>query len=365
MLVETVPEKVIVVGGGVMGLSIALALSDRGMTVRVLSRSLQEGASWAAAGMLAPQAEGLPAGKMLELCLRSRDLYPHWIQNLEAIAGQEAGYWASGILAPALTHQDLALKDFDHSAEKWTDRDALCKIQPLLSEAVQGGWWFPQDAQVDNRQLYLALQAAAVAQGIEIQTATVTEFCRSGDRITGLMTSSGELTAQHYVLATGAWSQALLPIPVKPRKGQLLSVRMPKGANPEDLPIKTVLFGAEIYLVPRRDGRLVIGATSEDVGFLPGNTPSGIMQLLQGATRLVPEIAHWPIEEFWMGYRPVTPDDWPILGESGYQNLTYATGHGRNGILLTPITGELIADWIVSQQADPILEAFHWSRSMT
>jgi glycine/D-amino acid oxidase-like deaminating enzyme len=199
--------------------------------------------------------------------------------------------------------------------------------------------------------------------------ATVTEFCRSGDRTTGLKTSVGELQAQHYVLATGAWSQALLPIPVKPRKGQMMSVRMPAASNPaasnpEELPIRTVLFGAEIYLVPRKDGRLVIGATSEDVGFLAGNTPSGILQLLQGAMRLVPAIAQWPIEEFWMGYRPVTPDDLPILGESAYQNLTYATGHGRNGILLTPITGELVADWIVTHTADPILEAFHWSRSM-
>lgn len=369
-MAETMAETVLVVGGGVMGLSIALALHDRGLTVRVLSRSLQEGASWAAAGMLAPQAEGLPPGKMLDLCLRSRDLYPSWIQKLETIAGQSAGYWASGILAPALQSKESAIQAFDHLPDAWADRDLINQIQPHLSEAVQGGWWFPEDAQVDNRQLYLALQAAVVAQGIEIQIATVTEFCQSGDRITSLMTSQGDLQAQHYVLATGAWSQALLPLPVKPRKGQMLSVRMPRGChdsaepNPGDLPIKTVLFGAEIYLVPRRDGRLVIGATSEDVGFLPGNTPSGMMQLLQGATRLVPEIAHWPIEEFWMGYRPVTPDDLPILGESGYKNLTYATGHGRNGILLTPITGELIADWITTQRADPILEAFHWSRSM-
>jgi glycine oxidase ThiO len=352
-------ETVLVIGGGVMGLSIALALHDRGVGVRVLSRSLQEGASWAAAGMLAPQAEALSAGKMLDLCLRSREIYPSWIQKLEMISGQSAGYWASGILAPALSHKDVAVKDFNHSPQQWADRPTIHKIQSHLSNEVQGGWWFPQDAQVDNRQLYLALQAAVVAQGIEIQRATVTEFCTLGDRLTSLKTSVGEMQAQHYVLATGAWSQDLLPIPVKPRKGQMMSVRMPA-----DLPIKTVLFGAEIYLVPRRDGRLVIGATSEDVGFLPGNTPAGIMQLLQGATRLVPEISQWPIEEFWMGYRPVTPDDLPILGESCYKNLTYATGHGRNGILLTPITGELIADWIVTQTADPILEAFHWSRLM-
>jgi glycine oxidase ThiO len=356
-------ETVVVIGGGVMGLSIALALHDRGLMVRVLSRSLSEGASWAAAGMLAPQAEGLPQGEMLDLCIRSRDLYPLWIERLEAIAQQSAGYWASGILAPALNHLQTAAKEFNHPPADWIDRSLILSHQPNLSDLVQGGWWFPEDAQVDNRQLYGALQAAAIAQGIVIQTSTIQEIQRSGDRITGLLTTDGELQAQHYILTTGAWSQDLLPIPVKPRKGQMMSVRMPQGFT-QDWPIKVVLFGAEIYLVPRQDGRLIIGATSEDVGFRSGNTPAGIAQLLQGATRLFPQIAHWPIEEFWMGYRPVTPDELPILGASAYGNLTYATGHGRNGILLTPITGELIADWVVHQTADPILDAFHWSRRM-
>ena len=350
-------ETVLVVGGGVMGLSIALALQGRGLSVRVLTRSLQDGASWAAAGMLAPQAEGLSAGTLLDLCLKSRDLYPQWIHTLEAIAGQSAGYWSSGIIAPVFTNQSQASQDLGHPPETWLDAQSVHALQPHLSSDVQGGWWFPKDAQVDNRQLYLALQAAAIAQGIVIQTATVTEFRRSGDRITTLMTTAGEIQSQHYVLATGAWSQSLLPIPVNPRKGQMLSVRMP-----QELPLKTVLFGAEIYLVPRQDGRLIIGATSEDVGFVSGTTPAGLLQLLLGATRLVPEIAQWPIEEVWMGYRPVTPDEGPILGESAYQNLTYATGHGRNGILLAPITGELIADWIAIQKPDPMLEAFHWSR---
>lgn len=350
-------EEVLIVGGGVMGLSIALALKQKGMTARVVCRNPQEAASLAAAGMLAPQAEGLNAGPMRDLCIQSRDLYPTWVKDLEAIGQHSTGYWASGILAPALNGPDET--PFNHDRNQWADVSKMRAIQPTLSDEVQGGWWFPEDAQVDNRQLYRALRAAVRVQNIPIQIATVTKFIRTGDRITSLMTTDGELQAQHYVLATGAWSQELLPIPVKPRKGQMLAVTMPME---DGLPVRTVLFGEDIYLVPRQDGRLVIGATSEDVGFLPGNTPSGIMQLLQGATRLIPAIAKWPIEEFWYGYRPVTSDDLPILGESQYRNLTYATGHGRNGILLTPITGKLIADWITTQTSNPLLAAFHWSR---
>ena len=352
-----VSEEVLIIGGGVIGLSIALALKQKGMTARVLCRNLQEAASLAAAGMLAPQAEGLSAGSMRDLCIQSRDLYPTWVKDLEAIGQCSTGYWASGILAPALNAPDSS--PFNHDRKQWADVSKIRTIQPTLSDEVQGGWWFPEDAQVDNRKLYRTLQAAAQVQNIPIQIATVTEFIRADDRITSLMTTDGELQAKHYVLATGAWSEELLPIPVKPRKGQMLAVTMPMD---DGLPLKTVLFGEEIYLVPRQDGRLVIGATSEDVGFLSGNTPLGIMQLLQNATRLIPAIADWPIEEFWYGYRPVTPDDLPILGESQYRNLTYATGHGRNGILLTPITGKLVADWITTQTINPLLAAFHWSR---
>ena len=354
-----VSEEVLIVGGGVIGLSIALALKQKGMTARVLCRNLQDAASLAAAGMLAPQAEGLSAGPMWDLCIKSRDLYPTWVKDLEAIGQCSTGYWASGILAPALNAPEAS--SFNHDRKQWADVSKMRTIQPILSDEVQGGWWFPEDAQVDNRKLHHALQAAAQVQNIPIQIATVTEFIHADDWITSLMTTDGELQAQHYVLATGAWSEELLPIPVKPRKGQMLAVTMPME---DGLPLKTVLFGEEIYLVPRQDGRLVIGATSEDVGFLSGNTPLGIMQLLQNATRLIPAIADWPIEEFWYGYRPVTPDDLPILGESQYRNLTYATGHGRNGILLTPITGKLVADWITTQTSNPLLAAFHWSRLM-
>lgn len=348
--------EVLILGGGGMGLAIALELRSRGAKVSVVCRDFEESASLAAAGMLAPQAEGIPVGAMRDLCLRSRDLYPTWIPNIEALSGQDAGYWPSGILAPS------------YEVNTPCDRTQILAIQPHLGNEVQGGDWFPDDAQVDNRKLVRSLQAAAIAMGVEVRSGvTATAVRRSGDRVTAIDTTAGPMHAEHYILATGAWSQSLLPIPVTPRKGQMLSVRVPTQLEsaeelPLKLPLNTVLFGEDIYMVPRRDGRIVIGATVEDVGFTPGNTPEGMIHLLQAATRLFPSIATCTLEQFWSGYRPATPDELPILGESPYQNLTYATGHYRNGILLTPITGILIADWVWNQTCDPLLKSFHWSR---
>ena len=344
--------EVLILGGGGVGLAIALELRSRGAKVSVVCRDFEESASLAAAGMLAPQAEGLPAGAMRDLCIRSRDLYPTWIPKIEALSGQDAGYWQSGILAPS------------YGFSTTYDRTQVLEIQPNLGHEVQSGHWFPDDAQVDNRKLARSLQAAAIAVGVNfLSGVTATAIGRSGDRVTAIDTTAGPMQAEHYILATGAWSQALLPIPVTPRKGQMLSVRVPTPLeSAEELPLNTVLFGEDVYMVPRRDGRIVIGATVEDVGFTPGNTPEGMIHLLQAATRLFPSIATCTLEDFWSGYRPATPDEWPILGESPYQNLTYATGHYRNGILLTPITGTLIADWVWNQTCDPLLKSFHWSR---
>ena len=344
--------EVLILGGGGVGLAIALELRSRGAKVSVVCRDFEESASLAAAGMLAPQAEGLPAGAMRDLCIRSRDLYPTWIPKIEALSGQDAGYWQSGILAPS------------YGFSTTYDRTQVLEIQPNLGHEVQSGHWFPDDAQVDNRKLARSLQAAAIAVGVNfLSGVTATAIGRSGDRVTAIDTTAGPMQAEHYILATGAWSQALLPIPVTPRKGQMLSVRVPTPLeSAEELPLNTVLFGEDVYMVPRRDGRIVIGATVEDVGFTPGNTPEGMIHLLQAATRLFPSIATCTLKDFWSGYRPATPDEWPILGESPYQNLTYATGHYRNGILLTPITGTLIADWVWNQTCDPLLKSFHWSR---
>jgi len=374
----TITPDVLVIGGGVVGLAIALELRLRGASVTVLSRNFAQAASHAAAGMLAPQAEKLPPGAMRELCLLSRSLYPDWTQKLEALTGLPTGYWACGILAPVYekeatgrgqkSEEKIAIAHSRHPAPYtqhptpsfWLDHTEIHQHQPGLSEAVIGGWWYPDDAQVDNRSLAKALWAAVQDVGVNLREGIAVEtLLQQDEQVGGVETSRETIQAGHYVLATGAWSQALLPIPVTPKKGQMLSVRVPVEG---DLPLQMVLFGSEIYIVPRRDGRMIIGATSEDVGFTPDNTPEGVQALLERASRLYPGLRHVPIEDCWWGFRPATPDELPLLGASPYANLTLATGHYRNGILLTPVTAQLIANLVWHQQVDPLLDAFHWSR---
>jgi glycine oxidase ThiO len=357
---------VLVIGGGAIGLATALELAGQGAKVTVLSRNFAEAALHAAAGMLAPQAEGLPPGPMLDLCLGSRSLYPAWIERLETLTGLDCGYWNCGILAPVFSAgSDSPSGKFSAipaTPKLWLDSNAIQQQQPGLSQQVRGGWWFPADAQVDNRHLAKVLRVAAEQAGVTIQeNLSVQGLQCSGQQVTGVSTTAGEWRAATYVLATGAWSGQILPIPIVPRKGQMLSVQMPLGDETAQ-GLRQVIFGDRTYLVPRRDGQVIVGATSEQVGFSPGNTPEGVRSLLEGAINLYPPLRDWPIQECWWGFRPATPDEWPILGTSPYQNLVLATGHYRNGILLTPITARLIADLIVQQKHDPLLEHFHWSR---
>ena len=349
-------SDVLVVGGGIVSLAIALELIRQGASVTILCRNFAEAATHAAAGMLAPQAEKISPSPMLDLCLRSRDLYADWTQRIEELTGLKTGYWACGILAPVYRENAA---DFQNSESVWLDRAAIHQHQSGLGSDVIGGWWFPEDAQVDNRLLAKALWVAVQELGVEVKTGvTVGEIVQKGDRVTHLQTSAGNWQADHYILATGAWSQTLLPIPITPRKGQMLSVQVPA----EQMLLQTVLCGSESYIVPRQDGRIIIGATSENVGFTSGNTPNGIETLLSAAIRLYPALQNSLVQESWWGFRPTTPDELPILGASPYQNLTLATGHYRNGILLAPITGVLITDWVLHQKSDPLLDAFHWSR---
>ncbi len=347
-------REIIVIGGGVIGLATAIELRLLGAEVTILSKDFQAAAGHAAAGMLAPQAEQISIGSMLDLCLASRELYPSWIQKIESISGVDAGYWQCGILAPRYTQTA-------QSAE-WLESTTVHAQQAGLSESIVGGYWYPADGQVDNSALIRSLFSASQSVGIKfLDGVAVKTIHHSQKRITHLETTQGNMSAQHYILATGAWSQQLLPIEVVPRKGQMLSVLVP----PEqiaNLPLQQVLFGEEIYIVPRRDGKIIIGATSEDVGFAPQNTSQGIQQLLTAAARLFPLLQDFPIHETWWGFRPATPDELPILGTSAYENLTLATGHYRNGILLTPITAKLIADLVWHQKVDGLLSAMSWER---
>ncbi|WP_375515456.1 glycine oxidase ThiO [uncultured Nostoc sp.] len=362
-------SETVIIGGGVIGLAIAIELKLRGASVTVLCRDFQAAATYAAAGMLAPDAENIPNGAMRSLCWRSRALYPDWTRKLEELTGLNTGYRSCGILAPIFEEAEGQGAEEQRSRGEslsfsspayWLNKEAIHQYQSGLGAEVGGGWWYPEDAQVDNKALAQVLWTAAESVGVELKDGiTVEAFLQQQGQVVGVQTNAGIIRAAHYVLASGAWSNELLPIPVLPRKGQMLSVRIPEFAP--ELPLKRVLFGQDIYIVPRGD-RLVLGATSEDVGFMPNNTPEGIQKLLQAAIRLYPQLKHYPIQEFWWGFRPVTPDELPILGTTHCQNLTFATGHYRNGILLAPVTAALIADFILEQKSDPLLTDFHYSR---
>jgi thiazole synthase len=357
-------RDVLIIGGGIIGLAIAVELKLRGAVVTVLSRDPQQAATQAAAGMLAPRAENLPPGAMRDLCFKSLALYPDWISKLEDLSGESTGYWPCGILAPVYQNTDIHPPTPTSPSSQWLDRDAIHQAQPGLGADVVGGWWFPEEGQVDNRLLARALELVAHQLGVEIQTGvTVAAIQQQQGQVARLRTSIGEMQAGHYIVATGAWSQDLLPIPVQPRKGQMLAVQQPSLPSAA-LPLQRVLYGEDIYLVPRQDGRIVVGATVETVGFTPQNTAVGIQSLLNQAIRLYPSLQTLPLQDCWWGFRPATPDELPILGRSHCSNLTLATGHYRNGILLAPVTAQLMADCIWGQ-ADPLLSAFAWDRFLS
>ncbi|MEG4851860.1 glycine oxidase ThiO [Microcoleus sp. B5-D4] len=354
-------KDILIIGGGIIGLSLAVELKLRGASVAVLTADSKQPTARAAAGMLAPQAERIPPSPMLDLCVQSRALYPAWVERLEDITGLKTGYWRSGILAPVCQNEPQEKPLLSNLNYQWLDRDTVRQHQFGLGQEVIGGWWYPDDAQVDNRALFRTLQTAAKELQIEIIQGSAEEIIRQKNRVFGVETTAGKLQADRYVLAAGPWSEKLLDIPVFPRKGQMLSVCVPEDRGVIQ-PLQTVLFGTGIYIVPRQDGRIIIGATSENVDFTPGNTPAGMQSLLAGAIKLYPELQNYPILEFWWGFRPATTDELPILGDSAWENLTWATGHYRNGILLAPVTAKLLADLIGNQKSDPLLAAFHYSR---
>ena len=354
-------KEIIVIGGGVIGLAIAIDLKLRGADVTVISRDIGQAASHAAAGMLAPMAERITNSAMLKLCLQSRWAYPEWTRKLEDITGMSTDYLPCGILAPVMELNNSL------TAENavWLDKQTIQYYQSGLGRDVVGGWWYPEDGQVDNRSLMGCLIRATKILGIDVREGVaVRAIQQRNGKVKSIFTSQEELEAEKYVLATGSWSSQLLPIPLRPVKGQMLCLRMPDRAD-GFYPLQKILYGDNIYLVPRKDGRLIVGATVEEVGWTPHNTPQGIHDLLQKAIQLFPAVANWQIDDFWWGFRPGTPDELPILGYSSCENLYLATGHYRNGILLAPVTAALTANLVLENKSDPLLANFSWQRFTT
>lgn len=372
---------VVVIGAGVIGCAIARELAVRGRSVTVVERdSPGRRATWAAAGMLSPLGEAGSAGPFLELADESLERFASFAQALRDETSIDVEYRTTGKLHVSVGDIDDELRElaaaprarrFDVSL---IDGAGARELEPALSEAVTSGLLVGRDHRVNNRLLAQALLAAATAAGAAFRTANAVAAVTIRDgAVHGVRLASGEnIDAPLVVLAAGAWSGGIdgLPrnLPVRPVKGQMFSVdaRDRVAGRTGTTAIERVIFARDCYIIPRDDGRLLVGATQEEVGFRKGPTPRGIGALMAAASRLLPAIADLPLVETWAGFRPATPDGLPILGpDPATTGLIYATGHFRNGILLAPVTALAIAD-IATGEASPVaLDAFSVTRFET
>jgi glycine oxidase len=365
---------VAVIGAGVIGLAIAWRLAQRGARVTIFDKGAAgSGASHAAAGMLAAHLEAEPREENLVALNRaSQNLWPAFAAELEAVSAIAVDLRTEGTLMLALTGDDqsrlkhvLAFQQSLGLPLEWLTTAEVRRREPHLTPTISGAIFSPQDHQVDNRAVAAALRAAALKAGATLrENAPVERIVTSDSRVTGIGIGGETIAADVVILAAGAWSRAIAGLPtaslppVRPVKGQMLALRMDRQA-----PLLThVVWAPGAYLVPRKDGRLLIGATVEEKGFDPHLTAGGQLALLEATWRALPGIEELPIHEMWVGFRPGSRDDAPIIGESSVPGLVYATGHYRNGILLTPITAEAIAALVLDGEADPRVANFGFER---
>jgi glycine oxidase len=356
---------VIVVGAGIAGLSVAQRAAARGLRPLVLDAGdLAGGATHVAAGMLAPVSEAaFGEGALLELNLAAAARYPAWVDELVELGGGDPGYRRSGTLlvardrdqAEALEREAEFRRENGLTVERLTPSRAR-RLEPALAPTIRSAFLAPEDHAVDPRALSAALLSAIEHAGGEVRAgARVTELLVESDRVTGVRLRDGsELRAGATVVAAGARSAQLggLPapsrIPVRPVKGQLLRLRDPAGPG---LP-ERVLRTEECYVVPRGDGRYVLGATVEERGFDETVTAGALHDLLREAVEVLPGLAELEVLEVSAGLRPGTPDNAPALGPGALAGLHWATGHYRHGILLAPLTGDLVVAGLLGEPAD-------------
>jgi glycine oxidase len=369
---------VIIIGAGVIGLGVAWRLAQGGARVSVFDRATAgSGASHAAAGMLAVCGEAEPGEQdLVTLGRLSQSLWPEFAAELEAASDLSVDLRREGTLIVAVTAAEQARIAHHLAFQKslglpveWISAGEARRREPHLTSSIAGAVLSPQDHQVDNRKLAAALKLAARSAGADIREhCAVAALLLENHRVAGIALADGtHIRGDVVVLAAGARSRAIeglpseLRPPVRPVKGQMIALQM-DGKAPL---ISHVVRAHNVYMVPRRDGRLIVGATTEEKGFDTELTAGGVLALLEAAWRLVPTIEELPIAEMWVGHRPGSRDDAPILGRAPVDGLIYATGHHRNGILLTPVTANLIARLVLEGVTDPALTPFGLERFIT
>jgi len=365
------PDKprVAIIGGGIIGMAIGWRLAQAGASVDIFDRAnAGQGATRAAAGMLAAGVEAEPGEqRLLPLCLESQARWPGFAAQLEALTGLPVGLRNQGTLVVASTRDEVELLRANYEFQRglglelsWLSGAAAKEKEPFLNPRTAAGVFSAKDGQVDNRLASAALRVALERTGARLHEGVdVTGLDVQAGRVTGVVLGDRSVSADIVVLAAGAWSRLVpgqaSPPPVRPVKGQMMSLAM-DPANPL---LSHVVWAPKCYLVPRADGTLIIGATTEEKGFDAQMTAGGVLALLDAAWRALPGVEELPVKEMWVGHRPGCRDDAPILGPAaGLDGLVLATGHHRNGILLAPITADAIADLVLTGRVDPHIAPF-------
>jgi glycine oxidase len=373
-LSELFPAKasadVVIAGGGVIGLSIARELALRGVRdVTVIERGeFGKEASWAAGGILAPQVEADRPDDFFELARASRDLYPAFARALQDKTGIDVELDQSGTLYLGFTEDDEheMRRRFDWQTRaglrvEWLSREDARRLEPNISPNVRCALRFPNDWQVENRRLTAALVRANQKLGVQLIANCETRSVRiEGGRVTGIEIPKTLIDTATVVIAAGAWTSNISistmnssAVQIEPVRGQMLCFQTEPALT------RHVIYSSRGYLVPRRDGRLLAGSTSERVGFDKRVTDEGAVSIKSMAFEIAPALESDAIADSWAGFRPHAPDDLPVLGPAqDVDGLFYATGHYRNGILLAPITAEIIADAVANRKSSRWLETF-------
>lgn len=368
----TIPTDVLIIGGGITGCAIAYYLRQSNGDVTVLDQGeIGAQASRAAAGLLAPLGSLSGPGPLADLLLASWAVFPTLVPELENITGLAVGYHQTGALRIVRNPKNIANLRKRMAAWQplgltmhWLSGSEAHQREPLLAPDTSAAIYAPQEGQIKAPLLTSAFAQAATHRGAKLHShQQVLSIQHTGNKVISVCTAQGETVAcNHLILANGAWANTLgrflqVELPVTPQRGQILSLQQPST------PLQHIIFGEALYLAPKQDNTIIVGATKEEVGFDTSITVGGVSWLLNSALHLIPSLASCPINQIWTGFRPKTPDNLPILGKApGWDNVTVAVGHGSVGIMLSPITGKTIAELLVTGEVPEIIKPFSAER---